>query len=63
MLQNKKDTLKGKGISMQDKFNKYIFLLGFIPVIWVSMLIAPSLDGGLKQIIKGFSKIMEKTVP
>ena len=44
---------------MQDKFNKYIFLLGFIPVIWVSMLIAPSLDGGLKQIIKDFSNIME----
>ena len=44
---------------MQDKFNKYIFLLGLIPVIWISMLIAPSLDGGLKQIIKDFSKIME----
>ena len=44
---------------MQDKFNKYIFLLGLIPVIWISMLIAPSLDGGLKQIIKDFSNIME----
>ena len=44
---------------MQDKFNKYIFLLGLIPVIWISMLIAPSLDGGLKQIIKDFSNIMK----
>ena len=44
---------------MQDKFYKYIFLLGLIPVIWISMLIAPSLDGGLKQIIKDFSNIME----
>ena len=44
---------------MQDKFNKYIFLLGLILVIWISMLIAPSLDGGLKQIIKDFSNIME----
>lgn len=44
---------------MQDKFYKYIFLLGLIPVIWISMLIAPSLDGGLKQIIKDFSNIMK----
>lgn len=43
---------------MHDKFNKYLYLLGLIPVIWISLLIAPSFDGGLKQVLKDFSKIM-----
>ena len=42
-----------------DKFSKYLYLLGLIPVIWISLLIAPSFDGGLKQVLKDFSKIIE----
>ena len=44
---------------MHDKFNKYLYLLGLIPVIWISLLIAPSFDGGLKQVLKDFSKIRD----
>lgn len=33
-------------------------ILGIIPVIWLSLLIAPYLDGGLAKIIKNFSKAL-----
>jgi len=33
-------------------------IIGVIPVIWLSLLIAPYLDGGLAEIIKNFSKAL-----
>jgi len=39
--------------------NKLIIILGIIPTIWLSLLIAPSIDGGLIQIIKDFPSKME----
>ena len=33
-------------------------IIGIIPVIWLSLLIAPYLDGGLAEIIKNFSKAL-----
>lgn len=42
-----------------DDNSKYIYVIGLIPVIWLAILIAPSLNGGLPQIIKDFPKVME----
>ena len=36
----------------------YYYVIGIIPVIWISLLIAPSVSGGLPSIIKDFSKYM-----
>ena len=42
----------------RDNFPKWVYLLGLIPTIWLSLLIAPSVSGGLPQIIKDFPNIM-----
>lgn len=44
----------------EDSKNQKIILciIGIIPVIWLSLLIAPYLDGGLAEIIKNFSKAL-----
>lgn len=39
--------------------NKIVYILGIIPVIWIALLIAPYVDGGLIEIIKEFPKAME----
>lgn len=36
--------------------NRYLYLIGLIPVVWLALLIAPSFGGGLPKIIKDFSK-------
>ena len=33
-------------------------IIGIIPIIWLSLLIAPYIDGGLAEIIKNFSKAL-----
>ena len=33
-------------------------ICGIIPTIWIALLIAPSVDGGLAQIMKEFSSVM-----
>lgn len=38
---------------------RYLYLIGLIPVIWFSLLVAPFFDGGLPKIIKDFPKAME----
>ena len=38
---------------------KILYLLGLIPVIWIALLIAPSIHGGLPTIIEDFPKTME----
>lgn len=42
-----------------DDNSKYLYVIGLISVIWLAILIAPSLNGGLPQIIKDFPKVME----
>ncbi len=44
---------------MKNKNNKVLYLLGVIPTIWIALLIAPSIHGGLPTIIKDFPKGME----
>ena len=44
---------------MKNKNNKVLYLLGVIPTIWIALLIAPSIHGGLPTIIKDFPKAME----
>ena len=45
----------------KDKENYYIyFIIGLIPVIWISLLIAPYYDKGIIEIINNFSKQMNR---
>ena len=46
-------------MNQNNESSKYLYILGFIPVIWIALLIAPSIDGGLPQIIKDFPNLME----
>ena len=43
----------------ESKDQKILFIIGLIPVIWIALLIAPSINGGLPTIIKDFPKTME----
>ena len=44
----------------ENNFNhKLVYIIGIIPVIWIALLVAPSINGGLIQIIKDFPKFME----
>lgn len=43
----------------KNKDQKILFIIGLIPVIWIALLIAPSISGGLPTIIKDFPKEME----
>ena len=43
----------------KNKDQKILFIIGLIPVIWIALLIAPSISGGLPTIIKDFPKTME----
>ena len=43
----------------ENKDQKILFIIGLIPVIWIALLIAPSISGGLPTIIKDFPKTME----
>ena len=42
-----------------EQIPKWIYCLGLIPTIWIALIIAPSFNGGLPQIIKDFSGLME----
>lgn len=45
---------------MKEKdYEKIMYFLGVIPVIWLGLLIAPSFNNGLFSIIKDFPKRME----
>lgn len=39
--------------------NRWVYIIGIIPVIWLALLIAPFVDGGLIEIIKEFPKVIE----
>lgn len=46
----------------QDKFSKQniiLYVCGVIPVIWLGLLIAPSMGNGLAGLIENFGTIME----
>ena len=38
----------------------FLFLLGIVPVIWLALLIAPFLSGGLTEIVSQFPVAMEQ---
>ena len=47
----------------QDKLSKsnlVLYATGILPVVWLGVLIAPSLHGGLPEIMEGLSKAMSK---
>ena len=44
---------------MKKNIDKYFYIIGLIPVIWIALLIAPSFEGGLMKIIKDFPDIMD----
>ena len=37
-----------------NKTNTVLYIIGIIPVIWLALLIAPYIDGGLIEIVKEF---------
>ena len=39
----------------EKKVAKIFYIIGIIPLIWISLLIAPYIDGGLVNIIKNGS--------
>ena len=43
----------------ESKDQKILIIIGLIPVIWIALLIAPSISGGLPTIIKDFPNVME----
>ena len=43
----------------KNQNSKIIYILGFVPVIWIALLIAPSFSGGIPSIIKDFPIRME----
>ena len=45
-------------MNTDSNYPKWVYCIGLIPTIWSGILIAPSINGGLPQIIKDFSNIM-----
>lgn len=43
----------------EQETSTFIYFLGIIPTIWIALLIAPSIDGGLLQVMKDFSEKIE----
>ncbi len=46
-------------MNQKKQSSKLIYILGLIPVIWLALLVAPSFNGGLPNIIKDFPIKME----
>ena len=46
-------------IRQDNNYEKYAFIIGIIPIIWVALLIAPYTNGGLVNIVKNYSSIFE----
>lgn len=42
--------------------NKVLYVVGIIPVMWLALLVAPYIDGGLVEIVKEFPKAIENPV-
>lgn len=43
-----------------NKEKVFLLLLGIIPTVWLALLLAPYISGGLPEIIRSFGKIMEQ---
>ena len=46
-------------IRQDYNYEKYAFIIGIIPIIWVALLIAPYTSGELVNIVKNYSSIFE----
>ncbi len=44
---------------MKDKSIIVLYVLGGIAVIWLALLVAPFIDGGIMEVIKEIPKAME----
>ena len=44
---------------MNGKISPWLYLLGIIPAVWLGLLIAPAVSGGLMEIITQFPIMME----
>ena len=42
-----------------NKIDRIMYLFGIIPVLWIALLVAPHIDGGLIEIIKEIPSEME----
>ena len=45
-------------MNTDSSYPKWLYCLGLIPTIWLALLIAPSVNGGLPQIMKDFSGVI-----
>ena len=45
-------------MNTDSSYPKWLYCLGLIPTIWLALLIAPSINGGLPQIMKDFSEVI-----
>lgn len=45
-------------MNTDSSYPKWLYCLGLIPTIWLALLIAPSVNGGLPQIMKDFSDVI-----
>ena len=46
-------------IRQDNNYEKYAFIIGIIPIIWIALLIAPYTSGDLVNIVKNYSSIFE----
>lgn len=46
-------------IRQDYNYEKYAFIIGIIPIIWIALLIAPYTSGELVNIVKNYSSIFE----
>ena len=44
-------------IGENNEIPKWVYVLGLIPTIWLALLIAPSISGGLPQVMKDFPNL------
>ena len=44
----------------KNNTNRVFYVLGIIPVIWVALLIAPYINGGIVEIIEEFPNLINK---
>lgn len=44
---------------MNGKTSLWLYLLGIIPAVWLGLLIAPAVSGGLMEIVTQFPIMME----
>ena len=46
-------------IRQDNNYEKYAFIMGIIPIVWLALLIAPYTNGGLANIVNNYSNIFE----